>query len=149
MTNTQNDEVVDNYRLDLPTIEWVPQEWRKDAACRYFPVDIFFGSVGADVSRAKKICSMCPVQQECLEWACDAQINHGIFGGRSPRERRNFRKGIANWEICGTAVGVREHKAKQEPLCPACLSAMKDNERKARNKENFKQRQKDAEAAQK
>ena len=134
--------------VELPTIKWTPQPWRERAACKQLPIDLFFVSVGDDVTFAKSICNGCPVRRECLVWACKEQISHGIFGGLSPRERRNFRKGIVNWEICGTPAGVRAHDDKQEPLCPACTSARKESERKARNRHNHRQRQQEANRAQ-
>ena len=37
---------------------------------------------------AKEFCGDCPVRQRCLDWALDNEIMYGVWGGRSPSERR-------------------------------------------------------------
>jgi WhiB family redox-sensing transcriptional regulator len=48
---------------------------------------------------AKKVCRACPVRGECLAYAMDAPIDHGIWGGMTERERRRYRRqaGTAGW----------------------------------------------------
>lgn len=55
----------------------------------FFPVD------GSGVARAKAICNgdshthgVCPVRDECLEYALVNRIDHGVWGGQSERARR-------------------------------------------------------------
>lgn len=58
----------------------------------FFPVD------GSGVSRAKAVCNggtmhgVCPVKDECLEYALANRIDHGVWGGESERARRNMVK---------------------------------------------------------
>jgi WhiB family redox-sensing transcriptional regulator len=46
--------------------------------------------VGVEV--AKRICSDCPVQVRCLEYALENRIDHGVWGGTSERQRRRILK---------------------------------------------------------
>jgi len=36
---------------------------------------------------AKKLCAQCPIKQECLEYAVEAEEEWGIWGGLTARER--------------------------------------------------------------
>jgi WhiB family redox-sensing transcriptional regulator len=48
---------------------------------------VFFPNEGDGVRRAQAICSSCPVRAECLAYALDNRILHGVWGGASERER--------------------------------------------------------------
>ena len=39
-------------------------------------------------SRARAVCGICPVRDECLQHAIDHGERHGIWGGQTDRERR-------------------------------------------------------------
>ena len=43
---------------------------------------------GAEQNKAKQLCSGCPVRTECLAEALDHQIEWGVWGGMTERERR-------------------------------------------------------------
>ncbi|HEY7821436.1 MAG TPA: WhiB family transcriptional regulator [Acidimicrobiia bacterium] len=120
--------------IDLPSIEWVPQPWRQHAACKGHPVELFFAKKGGPLGEAKEICMSCPVRLDCLQWAVDAGIPFGVFGGRSPRERRALRRGHADLGICGTLEGAGRHLDAGEPLCSACIGAERDRDRLVRAK---------------
>lgn len=67
--------------------------WERDALCRYADPELFFpvGAEGFALSqreRAQAICSTCPVGEQCLAFALDARIDHGIWGGTTPKQRR-------------------------------------------------------------
>lgn len=75
--------------------------WHDEARCRsdsFDPDDFFLegkypnGSVRYRDARdrAKSICAMCPVRQECLEWALEADVRSGIWGGMTANERRRL-----------------------------------------------------------
>ena len=66
--------------------------WMADGNCRLHPPATFFPSDGVGVDRARKICRDCPVMATCLEYALDARIDHGVWGGCSERERRRILK---------------------------------------------------------
>lgn len=72
--------------LRLMSYEARSQEWRKDAACRELPKDVFFALDG-DHREAKRVCSECPVRQDCLDFAIDSGSKFGVYGGLTPEER--------------------------------------------------------------
>lgn len=69
--------------------------WWEDAACRTADAELFFTPEGvsreerrAAEREAKLICTRCPVRAACLSAALEAEERYGIWGGLSPRERR-------------------------------------------------------------
>jgi WhiB family redox-sensing transcriptional regulator len=64
--------------------------WMDEAKCRDVSPAKFFPSDGLGVSAAQRICGQCPVIDECLEYALANHIDHGVWGGRSERERRRL-----------------------------------------------------------
>lgn len=64
----------------------------KIGLCNEKDPDIFFPSDGSGVEKAKRICAECPVRMECLEYALENKVNHGIWGGASERQRRKMLK---------------------------------------------------------
>ncbi len=66
--------------------------WMNAGNCRNYPPAVFFPSDGVGVDRARKICADCPVSGQCLEYALDQKIEHGVWGGCSERERRRIQK---------------------------------------------------------
>jgi WhiB family redox-sensing transcriptional regulator len=123
--------------VDLPLIEWTPQPWREQAACKGKPLDIFFSANWVEVNAAKAVCESCPVRFECLMWACDHEVKHGVFGGLSSRERGHHMKGVTNWAVCGTKAGIDAHVAAGEPLCAGCSSAMQDNKQRSEKRKKY------------
>lgn len=65
---------------------WV-DEWSLQAACRENEPDELFVR-GAEQNKAKMVCSGCVVRTECLAEALDNQIEWGVWGGMTERERR-------------------------------------------------------------
>jgi WhiB family redox-sensing transcriptional regulator len=65
-------------------------EWMVDGKCRELPPSVFFPSDGLGVQVAQRICADCPVADACLEYALANRIDHGVWGGRSERERRRI-----------------------------------------------------------
>lgn len=64
--------------------------WMLQAKCRGISPTEFFPSDGVGVEAAQKICHDCPVRLECLEYALEHRIEHGVWGGASERERRRI-----------------------------------------------------------
>ncbi|MCZ7535977.1 MAG: WhiB family transcriptional regulator [Acidimicrobiia bacterium] len=60
------------------------------AKCRGISPTEFFPSDGVGVEVAQQICDGCPVVAECLEYALENRIEHGVWGGASERERRRI-----------------------------------------------------------
>lgn len=79
---------VDAYRGKPP-----PGEWADRSLCASHPnPELWFPERGASVAEAKAVCRVCPVQSECLDHAIRCGEKHGIWGGRSERERRRIRR---------------------------------------------------------
>jgi WhiB family redox-sensing transcriptional regulator len=63
------------------------ENWTRKGLCRDDPPDAMFVK-GAEQNKAKVLCGNCPVRMECLAEALDEQIDHGVWGGMTERERR-------------------------------------------------------------
>ena len=87
---------------DLPDLR---RHWREDAACAgqdqriWFPVDDRVHRQHSDefhlavYRAARDVCDGCPVREQCLTWALDNnEVDHGMFGGLTPRERRRIKR---------------------------------------------------------
>lgn len=76
---------------------WV-EDWAPAAACRETQPDQLFVR-GAEQNKAKQLCAGCPVRTECLAEALDNQIEWGVWGGMTERERRALlrRRPNASW----------------------------------------------------
>ena len=71
-------------------------EWADQGLCRTHPnPDLWFPGRGEATEPAKAICRVCPVQAECLEHAVRHGEKHGIWGGKSERERRRYRRSVS------------------------------------------------------
>lgn len=73
--------------------------WAESAACRSTRPDALFVR-GAAQNRAKLLCSQCPVRTECLAEALTHNIEWGVWGGMTERERRALlrrRPNVTSW----------------------------------------------------
>ncbi|MFD5038480.1 WhiB family transcriptional regulator [Streptomyces sp. NPDC058378] len=71
--------------------------WRMHAACREEDPDLFFpiGSSGpalVQAEEAKAVCGICPVREQCLEWALENGQDVGVWGGMDENERRALKR---------------------------------------------------------
>lgn len=64
--------------------------WMLRARCRGSDPAQFFPSDGVGVDAARRLCAECDVRIECLEYALEHRIDHGVWGGCSERERRRI-----------------------------------------------------------
>lgn len=67
-------------------------EFMNQGECKQYPPEMFFPSDGAGVTAAQRVCGGCAVRQECLEYALENNIDYGVWGGASERERRKILK---------------------------------------------------------
>ena len=71
-------------------------DWRARAACSGYPNTLFFpvsdDADDANVERAMAVCAVCPVIEDCLEYALETNQRAGIWGGTSERERKSLRR---------------------------------------------------------
>ena len=71
--------------------------WQSDASCRGSDANLFFSPTHVESkeertareTRAKAICSECPVRVACLDFALMTRESHGIWGGLNELERRH------------------------------------------------------------
>ena len=68
----------------------VELQWMRRGNCSNYPPAAFFPSDGVGVDAARRICADCRVKAECLEYALEQRIDHGVWGGCSERERRRI-----------------------------------------------------------
>lgn len=82
-------------------VDLVDQDWRAHALCGNTNSDLFFAVGAMEHKQAKRICRECPVRGECLAYAMEAPVDHGIWGGLTERERRRFRRNAVNgdWRV--------------------------------------------------
>jgi WhiB family redox-sensing transcriptional regulator len=73
-------------------VEPIELAWMSKGSCRNYPPSAFFPSDGVGVDAARTICADCRVQSDCLEYALENRIDHGVWGGCSERERRRILK---------------------------------------------------------
>jgi WhiB family redox-sensing transcriptional regulator len=66
--------------------------WSARALCRTLGADAFFASDRRAVEAAQGVCSGCPVRAECLEYALVHRLDHGVWGGLTPSERRQIQR---------------------------------------------------------
>lgn len=69
--------------------------WMSDALCAQTDPDAFFPEAGGSSRAAKALCAECPVREACLEYALTNNLQDGIYGGRSPKERARLRRSAA------------------------------------------------------
>lgn len=76
-----------------------PAQWMaKGKCCGLEPRTFFPSNSNGEVTRAKRIClgldgnPVCPVLDQCLQYAMDYDERFGVWGGTSERERRRLRK---------------------------------------------------------
>lgn len=74
-----------SFSLELP-------DFFDGAICVGAEPGIFDGDSLTDVLEAKKICSACPIQAMCLDWATQTQ-DEGVWGGLTAKERKTLRGG--------------------------------------------------------
>lgn len=73
-----------------------PEKWREESACKGLDPNMFFPGPNdtEDQEEAHKVCSSCPVTEECMEYALANNIDHGIWGDMSERQRKKFRRNL-------------------------------------------------------
>ena len=72
-------------------------DWRAASACNDEDPELFFpiGTTGPAVEQAivaKRICAVCEVREQCLEYAIETNQDSGIWGGMTEDERRTLKR---------------------------------------------------------
>ncbi|MDR2985871.1 MAG: WhiB family transcriptional regulator [Nocardiopsaceae bacterium] len=76
-------------------MKYIDADWRSRGACLSVDPELFFplssvGPAARQLSRAKLVCTQCPVRAECLDFALATRQVHGVWGGTSEDERRRI-----------------------------------------------------------
>ncbi|QFU88959.1 WhiB family transcriptional regulator [Amycolatopsis sp. YIM 10] len=84
--------------MDFDSVSF--DNWTELAACGDHDPELFFplsdvGPGARQAERAKAVCAGCPVRSQCLSYALDNGLDHGIFGGATERERRALKRATA------------------------------------------------------
>lgn len=129
-----------NDKFYLPWENQIDTAFMKDAACRGMNPEFFMPGVGESGKEAKEICNgtpatrykpgkpECPVRQQCLDYSLQLPGPvHGIFGGRTERERRTLRPNapvqLKRRVYHGTDAGYEHHRRRGTTPCQACKEA--------------------------
>lgn len=72
--------------------------WQDQALCAQTDPEAFFPEKGGSTREAKRVCMLCEVRVQCLDYALDNDERFGIWGGLSERERRRVKKGAIDDE---------------------------------------------------
>ena len=77
------------------------QNWRAFAKCANTDPELWFAVGAVEHKTAKRMCRSCPVRRDCLNYAMDSPVDHGIWGGLTERERRRIRRqaGKSDWRL--------------------------------------------------
>jgi WhiB family redox-sensing transcriptional regulator len=72
-------------------------DWRRDAACRGEPLELFFPRLDVVPDEARRICTTCPAVTACLEYALAPHVPPiiGVWAGLSASERRRLKRQVA------------------------------------------------------
>lgn len=79
--------------IEVPITDERP--WMVFAACREADPTLFFEGDRDDPRKALSICDTCTVRVECLEFALEARLTEGIWGGMTSKQRRRLLRGTA------------------------------------------------------
>lgn len=74
------------------SVAWQPPEWYGQALCAQTDYEAFFPEKGGSVADAMKTCALCPVRDECREYALANDERFGIWGGLTETDRRKYRQ---------------------------------------------------------
>lgn len=74
------------------TISAPDLSWQEEALCAQTGADFFFPEPGSSVREAKRICGLCEMRSECLEYALNHDERFGVWGGLSEKERLSLRR---------------------------------------------------------
>ena len=100
------------------------EDWASKALCNQQRPDELFVR-GAAQNRAKQLCAGCPVRTECLAEALDNQIEWGVWGGMTERERRALlrrRPNVTSWRLL-LETAMEDHQAAVSASAGAAATA--------------------------
>jgi WhiB family redox-sensing transcriptional regulator len=89
-------------------------EFMAGGACRQIGVpDLWYTEKGGSTLPAKRVCYSCDVRPECLDYALENQEAHGVWGGKSPDERKAILRSKRRAQLSkNDGAGVRTPRNK-------------------------------------
>ena len=81
--------------------------FHQKALCKTMDNNLFFPGQGQSgkAQQAVEICFQCPVQIECHDYACKEKIEHGVWGGSTADQRKQwFKQGLTPSAAWGELV---------------------------------------------
>ena len=99
-----------------------------EASCLSHPTNLFFPDDGRKEGHeeAKKICSTCPVWEECLKYATQSFMKFGIWGGLAYQDRRKAHKG-GGARICSKCKLIKVMFTRSDVECNSCVGSKSTN----------------------
>ena len=85
--NTMDDTLEFNI-FDVPILHERP--WAVFAACKDEQGMAFFPQTRDEEVQALTICGICPVSEDCLDYALETKERFGVWGGTTEKERRRL-----------------------------------------------------------
>ncbi|MDX1657507.1 MAG: WhiB family transcriptional regulator [Nitriliruptorales bacterium] len=67
-------------------------DWVEDARCRGIDAERFFVRGAVKARKAIRVCERCEVRDACLEYALEHDVDFGVWGGLTERQRRAERR---------------------------------------------------------
>lgn len=107
----------------------VGDEWMAEAACKGSGPEPFFPDSSDGIpAEVLRLCSGCPVRDECLNYALADSELRGIWAGTTERQRRRMRqragmKRLRQSPDHGSDAGYKQHERLGEDACRPCLDA--------------------------
>lgn len=101
---------------------WV-EDWSPLSSCLTADPDSLF-VLGAEQNKVKSLCGMCQVRAECLADALDHQVEFGVWGGMTERERRALlrrRPNVPSWARLLRAAREDYDRASGEEQLPVAM----------------------------
>jgi WhiB family redox-sensing transcriptional regulator len=98
-----------------------PENWRAKSRCKDDPERQFPGDKDpAGIERARAVCRLCPVADECLADALQRREPFGVWGGLSEFERRMVLQSVPQLlcEDCGS--GFWPARPPRQRRCTWC-----------------------------
>lgn len=125
-------------------------DWMEQGACLDADPDLFYNQSNERALppslvdlEAIEICKTCPVVAECLAAAIENGERWGIWGGKTPTERKAFEGSVKRGPYAikhGTDRGYHAHRDRDVPICTPCRRAhnQANRERKMRRETRAK-----------
>lgn len=103
-------------------------DWMSSAVCAQVDPELFTDPTM--VREAKRVCTGCPVVNECLAWALTQRLDYGVYGGMSSSARASLRSTLPRVKPprsieygCGTPAGYKRHQREATKPCRPCIDA--------------------------